>query len=147
MSEFWKENGEAIEQTVIEITGLSFVENSIKCYLNTQFSISDPLSLKIENIEDMKDNLIHELIHVLFTQNEFGKTEKWQNLMEMYKNEEGLTKVHIPVQRIHYLITKKLFPTRLTAIVEYTRHSAYIKAWNLIKDPHIVDSILELKVV
>jgi len=144
MNLFWETCGQDIEKILTKITRLSFVEKSIKCYLNSEFSISDPLSLKIENIEDMKDNLIHELIHVLLTGNDFGETSQWKAVMEEYKEEPTATRIHVVVHRIHYLVTQKLFPNRLEAIVNYSKNPKYIRAWNIIKNPEKVDNLMIL---
>jgi len=40
LEEFWKSKGESIEKAFKDITGLSFVENDIVCYLNSGKSLS-----------------------------------------------------------------------------------------------------------
>lgn len=131
MKDFWAIKGQEIVDSLKEITGLSYIEKSLTCYLNFQFSVSDPLCLKIEDIKDMEDNLVHELIHVLLSQNEIGLTQKWKDLMEKYKEESQLTKVHIIIHRIHYLLAQRLFPERINLIQIYSQKPAYKRAWEL----------------
>lgn len=143
---FWKENGENIEKTLKDITGLSFKEEKLLCLLNTKSSISNPIIfLQIENIDDMKDCLIHELIHQLTLQNEYVKTEGWQNLMRMYAKYHFLVKVHIAIHRIHYLLAKKLFPERVERLIHYSTLPRYIKSWDIaLSEGDIVDKTLGL---
>jgi len=131
LRDFWATKGEEIENVLKEITGLSFLED-ITVHLNDEYSKSYPiLRLKIEDYDDMIDNLIHELIHILLTHNEVGQTDKWETIMEKYKDEPQLTKVHIVVHKIHYLLTQKLFPTRTDAIQNYSRMPEYVRSWEL----------------
>lgn len=112
---FWDAQGEKIEQSFKKHIGLSFTQNEIPCYLNFEVSISDPLSLEITpDKERMENNLIHELCHVLFTYN-FGTNDEFCNKwMEYYKasDEPRLTKSHIPVHALHFLVSKDIFPER-----------------------------------
>lgn len=146
MENFWSEHGKDIEQVLKDITGLSFMGALIKCYLNSEFCVSDPLSLKIEDVPDMKDNLIHEIIHVLMSQNHYGQTDGWKALMDEYKDEYAATRVHIVVHRIHFLLTQRLFLDRVGNIMSYSTKPRYIKAWKIAtEDAEKIDFILGLK--
>jgi hypothetical protein len=131
MNEFWASHGEDIQNALFNVTGCMFQSGSITCYLNSEFCVSDPLCLKIEGYEDMKDNLIHELIHVLLSQNNVGETSEWKALMEEYKDEPFPVRVHIAIHRIHYLVTKRLFPDRVGHIMSYSTKPAYVRAWKI----------------
>lgn len=145
MQDFWDKNQKDILRTLKDITGLSFKEQVLKCYLNYQFSVSDPFCLQVEDIKDMQDNLIHELIHILMTENRFGLTPSWKSLMETYKDEHPSVRVHIAVHRIHYLVTQALFPERLNRIMSYSTKPRYVKAWKIaIEQAEKVDQLLHL---
>lgn len=132
LNNFWLTFGSKVEEAFKEVTGLSFLEKIIPCYLNSEFSVSDPLCLKIEKIDDMIDNLIHELIHVILTQNKIGETEKWKNLMEQFKEEVPLTKVHVIIHAIHQKVYEKLgFTERINVIQNNSVKPPYIRAWEI----------------
>lgn len=134
LKKFWSTTGEDIEFAFMKATQLSFEPDAIKCYLNSKASLSDPLSLRIENITDMRDNLIHELAHVILTQNNIGKTKGWKKLQEDFKDESPITRTHILVHAIHLIITKQLFPRRKKAIENYSIHPAYKRSWEIVNE-------------
>ena len=134
MKAFWDEELYNIKKIFEEITGLKFADKIIPCYLNSVFTISDPLSLKIEDIDDMKDNLLHELCHVLFMQNTLSKNKGWQEMLEAYKDEPFVTQVHSAIHALHYLVTKELRPERLENIMNYSKKQTYIKAWEIVNE-------------
>lgn len=134
---FWKSNKANIVNCLKKITGLSFTQKEISCYLNSIISLSDPLTLKIEHLSDMKDNLVHELIHVLFTQNYYNNMlfrKKWDQYMKIYSSESRLTQSHVAVHATHLLITKTLFPRRLRFIQKYSHQIDYLKSWSIVKE-------------
>lgn len=134
MSFFWKRFGHQIEEVLFEFTGLSFLEESVTCNLNTARSFSSPLSLKINSTPRyMENDLIHELIHVLFTQNYEHNPhfkDKWDAYWKLYPDESRLTKSHIPVHAIHFLVMKKIFPRRFIAYD--SRMKDYVKSWDIV---------------
>jgi hypothetical protein len=93
--------------------------------------------LKAEEMEDMQNNLIHELIHVLLTQNKIGTTEKWKSVMEKYKNEPQLTKVHIVIHKIHHELARAVFPERIESIKNYSVMPEYVKSWHIVLEDEI----------
>lgn len=145
LEQFWAAYGIQIEAYLNKITGFSFVED-ITCHLNTEYSKSYPiLRLKIEDIQDMKDGLIHELIHILLSQNSDKGEAQWQDLMKEYEAETQLCRVHIAVHRIHYLLDKKLFPERLEAIQNYSVKPDYVRSWQIANtESKKIDKILHL---
>ena len=148
MTTFWNTEGGKIEKTFKEVTGLEFTDEIIPCYLNSQASLSDPLSLRVVDILDMKDNLIHEFCHVFFRQNHSKISKGWEAMFSVYSNEPFLTKVHIGVHALHYLVVEKLMPERLSNIVNYSKKPTYVKAWEIVKKEtpqKIVDLIFNFK--
>lgn len=128
---FWKEKEDQIEKEIRNATGLSFKEDSLTAYLNSKVSISSPLSIKIRENEDMCDTLVHELIHVLFAHNGIHKTEGWKKMNEDFKNEPHLTKNHILIHAVHYLIAEELFPNRIVSLMN-KKHPEYIRSWEIV---------------
>ncbi len=138
MTDFWADYGTRIESEIKNISGLSFKEKSITCYLNTKLSYSNPLTIKIEGHKDMVDTLVHELIHQLFRQNyEVNKSfqKNWDRYFnaEYFKNETFTTKAHILLNSIHLILCKKLFPKRVNNIKKYSTQKDYVRAWEIVK--------------
>lgn len=150
LNDFWYTYGNKIEEELFNITGLKFLED-ITVHLNYEYSKSYPiLKLKLyKDIEDSEETLVHELIHKLLSQNENEENnKKWNTLMEEYKNETQLTRVHIAIHRIHYLLAKKLFPETLDRLINFSTHPEYIKSWDIVKtDYEKIDNILGLKML
>jgi hypothetical protein len=133
LDDFWATQSEEILNAFASLTNVSFKKDDLVCYVNTAVSISDPLSLKIESIENMKDNLIHELTHVFLTQNYEHIKDKWHLLMNTFSNESQLTRTHIAVHAIHLEIVKKIMPERVETITLYSQNEDYVKAWEIVK--------------
>lgn len=135
MEQFWSDNSGKIQFALREITGLSFDNKTIPCYLNSKTSLSDPLSIKIEKVGDMQDNLVHELIHILLTQN-YEKVvfkKKWDFFWESFKDEVPSCRSHIMVHAIHFLVLSRIKPSRLKRIVEYSKHKSYVRSWKIVR--------------
>ncbi len=133
MDRFWESYGYSIENILKGITGLSFTEKQISCYLNMEKSFSDPLTLKIEDPKRMQNNMIHELIHVLFSQNYDSNQKyrnKWKKYWDLYPEESRLTKSHIIVHAIHYLVSKKVFPSR--DVTYDSKMKDYVRSWDIV---------------
>lgn len=133
---FWKKNERNVEQSVGKITGLQFKKGrSIDCYLNTEKSFSEPLTLKMQEDKDMGDTLVHELMHVLLAHNhETGGWElkKMKKFLRDFKDEPMLTRNHILVHAMHYLIYKDIMPERIDAILNYSKRPEYVRAWEIV---------------
>lgn len=134
MEQFWNDNHTNFESFFKERFGLSFTETQIMCYLNTKASFSEPLSICIEDYKDMEDNLIHELMHVILTQNAFARTKAWQDMMDSYKKYDFLTRVHIPIHAMHAVFAYEFCPNRLPHLVKYSTHESYKKSWDIVKE-------------
>jgi hypothetical protein len=141
---FWSKMGPDIEKMYLELSGLHFISSEIQCYINSQFSISDPFSIRAEDINDMKNNIIHELVHVLLIQNEAVSNvfkNKWNFYYKThYQSETPLTRTHIPIHAIHYLIAKKYMPDQINRIKSYTQHPDYLRSWQIVDNetPEII---------
>ena len=134
MNSFWDKYGDKIVETLEKSIELSFDKTApVKCYLNSTASLSDPLSIKFEDVNDMRDNLIHELAHIILTQNNIGETKGWKKLQKDYTNEHPATRTHILVHAIHLIVTKRLFPSRKTKIQNYSKMPAYIRSWEIVE--------------
>lgn len=131
LKSFWSKNGKNLQRAFKKITNLSF-KRDVDCYINTKTSLSDPLSLKILPDLDMTDNFVHELCHVILTQNEIGKTQGLKKLFRDFKDEKQLTKVHLLVHSIHLLITRT--DSERKRITEHSKHPDYIRSWELVFD-------------
>ncbi len=129
LQNYWDTKKTWIEALFEGYTNLSFKKKQITCYLNHTESFSNPLSLKIESESDMRDNLIHELCHVILTQNNIGDTKKWKTLQKDYKSESDTTRSHILVHALHALIT----PERLKQIKSYSQKRDYIRSWKIVE--------------
>ena len=144
MEAFWKEYYTNIENAYKEVTGLSFKRDSVICYVNSGKTFSDPLSLEIEDDKDMQDNLVHELIHILLTDNHSSFEAKQLELYKKFPEEVFTTKIHVIVHAIHLLVAQKLFPERVDRIVNYSVLRAYRKSWDIVKEMSaqaVVDSV------
>jgi hypothetical protein len=145
MENFWKNNYSKIKEELFNITGLIFHDIVIDCYINSVTSFSDPLSIKIDKAKVMENTLVHELIHVLLTQNyELGIKKQWDSFMKKYDEYNILTRSHIAVHAIHYALAKKIFPDRIHEIIHATNHPDYVVAWNIVLDKEPENIIKEI---
>lgn len=128
LEKFWQKKGQDIEKKIKEVTHLSF-KKDLDCYINSKLSISDPLSLKILPNQVMKDNLIHELCHIILTQNEYGKTAKGKRFFKDFQKENFVTRIHILIHSMHYLIAKTTLERK--RISGYSKKPEYVKAWKI----------------
>jgi len=133
VSHIWKKEGHDICRKLRDVTGLNFKKNEIICYINSKASFSDPLALRISNDPKvMIDNLVHELIHVLLTQNIDLIWEKIQRLHETYKSHSFTTRIHILIHAVHLELAKELFPDRIRSIRTYAHDADYRLAWKIV---------------
>jgi len=142
----WDYNGKNIENELFNITGLKFIENEVTCYVNSRASFSDPFSLKISDPNTMLDNLTHELIHVILTQNYKSIEEKMVTFHKKYSLEVFLTRIHVLVHAIHIILAEKIFPNRVSKIHGYANTKEYRRAWNIVDETGpqvIVDKVFK----
>ncbi len=144
LATFWLEMGPEIEKTFYKWTKLRFQEKQINCYLNTMATFSDPLSLKIESIADMKDNLIHELIHVLLSQNYIKIKKEWDSFyLKRFTTETKLTRTHLIVHSLHLLLAQELMPESVKQIKTYSIMHDYVRSWEIVKE-HSPQTLLSM---
>jgi hypothetical protein len=104
----WSQREEKIIQLIEKASRLKF-KNKVKCFIVQSMSykaISHPLT--ISSSEDTEKNihlLIHELIHVLFVQNQ--TKELLLKLEENYPDREKM--VHLPVLLVQKRVEDELF--------------------------------------
>lgn len=132
MDKFWKSRGLEIEKVCKEVTGLSFVRKEIICYLNSGKALSEPLTIKIGEAENMQDALVHELIYALLMDNEIGFTEGWKAMFERFKDETPATKTYTGIYAIHLLVAEKLFPERIENVRSYSKVADYVKSGEIV---------------
>ncbi len=135
LEDFWQTYGNKIVTEFGRVTKLSFAAIPIPCYLNSAQSFSDPLTVRVyKKDEYTQDTLVHELCHVIMSQNNVGKTKAWQQLEEDYKDEPAVVRVHIVVHAIHQLVYKNIFPDRLNSIQTFAEALAYVRSWEIVKE-------------
>lgn len=147
LSESWDVYGDLLLKSMSSIYGIEFKKNIIDVYVNPwNKSISNPLILNPSRPPEVQiDTIMHELLHVLFTDNtSFSMHNKNQNitLIEKWRalfgeDLEWKTIVHIPV----HAGLKALFldvinqPDRLERdIRRHDNNPAYKKAWEYVEE-------------
>jgi len=138
IEKFWKKYEKIIPQEILKVTGLKWTKKEIICYVVSDCRpFSDPLTLPVyKNKNYFIDVLTHELIHQIFTQDNFKKTEKvWKYFHKRYKKESFVTRIHIPLHAIHWQIYEKIFSEeRLKRDIKWSsRFPDYKKAWDIVK--------------
>ena len=129
---YWKRHGKRIEQALYKVVGLKFKEDMI-CYINSQQTFSEPLSIDVSyEFEDIRDNLIHELIHVLLTQNISIMQKAMSSFHDEYKQYNFTTRVHIIIHAIHSKIADLIMPDRQSAIKNFSKHTDYVESWKIV---------------
>lgn len=134
METYWNMHGEKIEGYLRSLTGLKFREEKIQCFLNSQASFSCPLSLKIEDHEDMRANLVHELIHVLMTQNYDLIKKKIEKFHDDYSGYNFVTRIHVLVHAIHIILQQKIHPLMTERTMNYSVDQDYKKSWDIVRN-------------
>ncbi len=133
LNNFWNEYGQRFEKELEQLTGLSYKTKSIICYLNTGVTFSDPFSLRIESREDMENNLIHQLIHILIDQNFERLKSSWKAYHESFKSNHSSAITDSVIHSIHILVIEKIIPERVKNIRFYKDdHPLYQESWNIV---------------
>lgn len=146
----WKKREKAVISAFKDITGLEFQDSYIDCYINSRKSLSSPLSVKIENLDDMFDSLVHELIHQLVWQNYHTIKKPWDAFGTKSKKSghKQVVWVHVIIHSVHYLVMERVFGkgARLKRIVAYSKEKDYRKSWDIVlaREPQtVVDEVFE----
>ncbi|GEM_PF-4430807 len=135
ISAAWKKERRTIEKALFRATGLHFQKKDLICYINSRASLSNPLSLKISSItEVMCDNLIHELVHVLLTQNLNIIGKDIEKFHDSFKEYNFTTRIHILVHAIHFEVTRSIYPQRVRSVLSYARSKDYRTSWKIVKE-------------
>lgn len=144
----WEGRSKTILSEIVEASGLRWREKSIKCYcVGSAVGISDPLTLTPhKSNEEFTDNLTHELIHQILTQNRdrLGKINR--NINENYQAESRVTRNHILVyaveSKVHLgLSSKKRFDRKMARI----REESHKRAWELVNKEGYKNILILLK--
>jgi hypothetical protein len=139
IQKIWKSISKKIIKELEKVTKLEFKDDKIICYVvGKAIPFSDPLTLPIfkNDYEYFIDNLIHELIHILFTQegNLSKAKNSWKYIFNKYKSENFNTKLHIPVHAVHYHIYLRFFgEERLNKDIKLISFlDDYRRSWNIV---------------
>ena len=154
----WEEHAREVLEAMINLYGVEFKKNIIDIYVTPwNKSISNPLILNPSRPPEIHiDTLMHELLHVLFTDNtsfsmhdinqETKLIDEWRS---MFGSElEWKTLVHIPVHaglKAIFLDTLNA-PERLERdILRHQNNPDYRKAWEYVEENDFVAINTQLK--
>ncbi len=94
----------------------------------------------------MRDNLIHELIHVILLQNP-SINKRWRkydaSIRAKYPDSSPTTITHVAIHAIHLLVAQKVTPRRILHIKTYSMMADYIRAWSIVEEMG-ADTIIKL---
>ncbi|MEX0931649.1 MAG: hypothetical protein WDZ88_02775 [Candidatus Paceibacterota bacterium] len=133
----WKEVHETILIEMQEVTGLTFLENTIPVYIVPTYegAFSDPIVISSLQTEHFVDVLTHELIHRLGDYNKEKVSIRGIG-KELYKHiDDHIFQDHIFVHAIHtYLYLDILKTPQSLADDIASSDGAYANAWQLVQD-------------
>ena len=139
IQKIWNKIGKKILKELEKITKLKFKDEKIICYIvGKAIPFADPLTIPIYTKEHnyFIDTLIHELIHILFTQegNLIKAKNSWKYVFNRYKNETFNTKIHIPLHAVHTHIYTIFFSMERLEhdIIEIFNLHAYRRSWEIV---------------
>lgn len=153
----WKKFEKRILKYTEQLTGLKWKKESIPCYIikiSTFLPISCPLTIPIQlqtgkstftlSVGRFIDILVHELLHILFMQNNSCKDYFTYLINEKYKAESWNTAAHVPIHAIHKKILFKFFGKNrfLREIRDAAHYPDYKRSWEIV-DETGEDSIIE----
>lgn len=140
VKKLWGKDEKKILKELSRITHLKWKSEFIYCYvIGKGRPISDPLTVPVyeKHPEFFIDILIHELIHNLFIQEKnYEKSKKsWDYINRKYSSESSKTKIHIPLQAIHFHIYLKFFNEKRLKrnITRNKQFKDYDRAWQIIQ--------------
>ena len=139
VQKIWNKLERKILIEIERISRLKFNDKKIVCYVvGRTIPFHDPLTIPVywKDHNYFIDTLIHELIHILFTQegNLIKAKKSWKYIFTKYKNETFDTKIHIPLHAIHTHIYTIFFSMdRLEHdIIELYNLRAYRRSWEIV---------------
>jgi hypothetical protein len=108
LEEFWKKEGNFIRREIEKVSGLRF-RKKVRCFVVKDMAfnaISYPLTIKFnKNMEIIKSNLIHELIHILLRDNQ----KVLDYVKKKFDYEDNDFKVHFPILLIQRKVIENLY--------------------------------------
>ena len=140
IDKYWKKYEKPILKELSQISRLKWKSKEIPCYVvGDCVPFSDPLTIGMYKDKDwFVNNLIHELIHQLFTQN--GNIEKskraWNYINRKYRDKPFNTRIHIPLHAIHSHIYLRFFnEKRLSRDIKLIKFlPEYKKSWEIVRE-------------
>jgi hypothetical protein len=138
VEKLWRKDEWKVLSELSKITKLEWKEKQIYCYVVGKcIPISDPLTLPVyEKYPDyFIDVLVHEIIHLIFTQNEEKTKKAWDYIWRKYQRETKKTKIHIPLYAIHSHIYLKFYNERkLKRDIKLISHLRdYKRSWKIVQ--------------
>lgn len=139
LEKYWDKNGKNILKTISKVSGLKWKEKYIDVYINACSPVfSNPLTLsiaRVSNYEDknMKIDLIHELIHVILTQNYNSKSSIVSWIDENYFDEDRITRVHIEVHAVETGVLLSIgMEKELNDSIKRCKSKVYRRSWDIV---------------
>ncbi|MEK7148388.1 MAG: hypothetical protein AAB770_00555 [Patescibacteria group bacterium] len=134
----WKRDEEKILRGICNILRLDFYRNVIPVYIvsGNPRQLSEPLVIKgdYSNPARFVDTLIHELIHVILTDN--GEKVPISIEEKMFPNESHVTQVHVIVYAVlRYIYLEVLNDKeRFEKYISTTKSKDYIRALKIVEE-------------
>lgn len=139
--ENWDRDGKMMLQGVCDVLGLSFYRNVIPVYVvnGSPRPFGDPIIIRADfkSPDSFIDVLVHELIHVLFIDNQ--KKIPWSIFMKMFPNESPETQNHVIVNAVLKYIYLEVLnnPERLQKDTNRSKKhgsTEYTRAWEIVEE-------------
>ncbi|HAS84604.1 MAG TPA: hypothetical protein DCS23_00815 [Candidatus Yonathbacteria bacterium] len=136
----WEKDGKRMLLEACSVLNLDFSRNIIPVYVvsGSPRPFGDPVVIRADfaRPDSFIDVLVHELIHVLFADNQ--KKVPWSIHMEMFPNENPDTQNHIIVHAVLKYVYLDVLkdPERLQRDVNRSakhRSSDYVRAWEIVE--------------
>lgn len=137
----WQKDGEKMLLGICSVLKLDFYRNVIPVYVvngNPRPS-GDPIIIRADFIrsDSFIDVLVHELIHVLFRDNQ--EKIPWSIFMEMFPEENPIVQEHIIVHALLKYIYLEVLkePERLQRDINRSskhRNNDYTRAWGIVEE-------------
>ncbi|MCL5011794.1 MAG: hypothetical protein M1594_02790 [Candidatus Marsarchaeota archaeon] len=133
----WNKHDKAVLAEISRVSGLKWRQKKIIVYVVGRIiPFSDPLTLPVyKSRVKFVDNLTHELLHQIQSQNWEGVLNFYKFVNRKYKNESVTTKNHIIVHAIHkYLYLKFFGVKRLNLdIKSCSSRVDYKRSWDIVQ--------------
>jgi hypothetical protein len=160
----WNKIERNVLTTMSKITKLEWKKKEIECYVvkHCKFSFSHPLTLIMrKNLDRVIVTLIHELAHEMFWSNrkkvvwskELKPWAKKSMIYKKYKNEDYVTKLHLPVHALVILTCKRIFGKNAEKYLKHERFwerkkspgaKAYKRSWEIVNEEGPKNILIDL---